>query len=171
MRQCLTFLVGTDTGSTKAVRLAKSRHDISVVVAYCAFNSTKGFMILCYSSSHSLSLSLSSYLGCRALLMWLPFFHSLLRSILFLALRVLYVVILCLFCFCLSSASRVSLLNRFLATMSFAGYFHIRFLLSAFFPICLFCFVFSDRARSRFVLCNFLYLVTTAGIVADSSIM
>ena len=47
------------------------------------------------------------------------------------------------------------LLNPFLAMMSFAGYFHARFLLAAFFPICLsyfYVFNFSDRVRPRFVL-------------------
>ena len=44
------------------------------------------------------------------------------------------------------------LLNPFLAMISFAGYFHARFLLSAFCPACLFCFVFADRVHSRFVL-------------------
>ena len=47
----------------------------------------------------------------------------------------------------------VSLLNPFLAMMSFAGYFHVRFLLSAFFRVCLFYFVFSDRVRSFPVWC------------------
>ena len=47
-----------------------------------------------------------------------------------------------LFVFCLSFVSWFSLLNLFLATMSFAGYFHARFLLSAFFLVCLLCFVF-----------------------------
>ena len=62
------------------------------------------------------------------------------------ALRVLYVVVLCLFHFCLSFVSWFPLLNPFLATMlSFAGYFHARFLLSAFFPVCLF-FCFSPTA-------------------------
>ena len=54
----------------------------------------------------------------------------------FLALRVFYVVVLCLFCFRLSFVSWFSLLNPFLATMSFAGYFHARFLLSnTLFPV------------------------------------
>ena len=54
-----------------------------------------------------------------------------------------YFAFVCLlFVFCLSFVSWVSLLNPFLVTMSFAGYFHARFLLSAFFPVCLFCFVF-----------------------------
>ena len=46
-----------------------------------------------------------------------------------------------------------SLLNPFLAMMSFAGYFHAHFLLSSFVPVCLPYFVvFSDRVRPRFVL-------------------
>ena len=58
----------------------------------------------------------------------------------FLALRVLYVVVLCLFRFCLSFVSWFSLLNPYLGTMSFASYFHARFLLFAFFPFFIFCF-------------------------------
>ena len=57
------------------------------------------------------------------------------------------------------------LLNPFLAMMSSsAGYFHAGFLLSAFF-------FFSDRVRPDLFWCNFLYLVTTAGFVADQLIM
>ena len=55
--------------------------------------------------AHSLCLPLSSYLGCLALLTWLHFFCSLLRRIFVLALRVLYVIVLCVFRFCLSSVS------------------------------------------------------------------
>ena len=55
--------------------------------------------------------------------------------------------------------------------MSFPGYFQVRFFLSALFAICLFCFVFSDRVRSRLFWCNSLYLVITAGFVADPLIM
>ena len=68
----------------------------------------------------------------------------------FLSLRVLYVVALVYFAF----VSWFSLLNPFLAMMSFAGYFHARFLMSAFFPVCLSYFVlfFSDRVCPRFVL-------------------
>ena len=51
-------------------------------------------------------------------------------------------------------------MSPFLATMSFAGYFHVRFLLSAFFPT-----VFVPGL----IWCNSLYLVTTAGLVADQS--
>ena len=59
----------------------------------------------------------------------------------FLTLRVLYMAVLCLFRFCLSFVSWFSLLNPFLATMSFGGYFDTRFFLYAFFPVCLFCFI------------------------------
>ena len=59
------------------------------------------------------------------------------------------------------------LLNPSLAKMSSAGYFHARFLLSAFFSFLFF----SDRVRPQFVLVNFLYLVTTAGFVTDQLIM
>ena len=66
-----------------------------------------------------------------------------------------------------------SLLNPFLAMMSFAGYFHARFLLYAFFPVCSSYFVlfFPTMFVSDLFWCNFLYLVTTAGFVADQLIM
>ena len=67
-----------------------------------------------------------------------------------------------------------SLLNPFLAMMSFAGYFHARFLLSAFFAVCLSYFVlfcFPTVFVPDLFWCNFLYLVTTAGFVADQLIM
>ena len=60
----------------------------------------------------------------------------------FLALCILCVVVFCLFRFCLSFVSWFSLVSPFLATMSFAGYFDARFLMSAFFPVCLFLFCF-----------------------------
>ena len=61
-----------------------------------------------------------------------------------------------------------SLLNPFLEMMSFAGYFHAHFLLSDFLPVCLSYFVLFFPTVFR---CNFLYLVTTAGFVADQLIM
>ena len=66
----------------------------------------------------------------------------------FLALHVLYVVEIVYFAF----ISWFSLLNPFLAMMSFAGYFHARFLLSASSLLVCFVLFFSDRVRSRFVL-------------------
>ena len=80
----------------------------------------------------------------------------------FLALRILYVVALVCFVFC---SLVFPLLNPFLAMMSSAGYFHARFLLSAFFSF------FSTVFVPDLFWCNFLYLVTTAGFVADQSIM
>ena len=71
-------------------------------------------------------------LGCLALIIiWLPFLPDL---------CVLYVVVLFVyFALVLSFVSYCfSLLNPFLATMSFAGYFDAGFLLSAFFPVVLF---------------------------------
>ena len=87
----------------------------------------------------------------------------------FLALRVLYVVVLGLFHFC----SWPSLLNPFLAMMSFAGYFHARFLLSAFFSVFLSCFVlfFLTVFVPDLFWCNFLYLETAAGFVVGQLIM
>ena len=66
------------------------------------------------------------------------------------------------------------LLNPPLAMMSFAGYFHARFLLSAFFPVCWSYFVlffFPTVFVPDLFWCKLLYLVTTAGFVADQLIM
>ena len=81
----------------------------------------------------------------------------------FLALRILYVVALVCFVFC---SLVFPLLNSFLAMMSSAGYFHARFLLSAFFYFFPTVFV-----TDLFFWCNFLYLGTAAGFVADQLIM
>ena len=80
----------------------------------------------------------------------------------FLALRILYVVALVCFVFC---SLVFPLLNPFLAMMSSAGYFHARFLLSAFF------YFFPTVSVPALFWCNFLYLVITAGFVADQLIM
>ena len=45
--------------------------------------------------------------------------------------------------------------------MSFAGYFHVRFLRSDF-PVCLFCFIFSDVFVPGLFWFDSVYLVTTA---------
>ena len=60
-----------------------------------------------------------------------------------------------------------------MAMMSLEDYFHARFLLSAFFPVCLSYFVLflPTVFAPDFFLCNFLYLVTTAGFVADELII
>ena len=78
--------------------------------------------------------------------MWLPWF------VLFLSLGVFF-----------------SLLNPSLAKMPSAGYCHARFLLPAFFSFLFFSFptVFAPNL----FWCNFLYLVTTTGFVADQLIM
>ena len=67
----------------------------------------------------------------------------------------------------------LSLLNPSLAMVSFAGYFHARFLLSAFFPVCLSYFVLFFRTVfvPDLYWCNFLCLVTITGFVADQLIM
>ena len=67
---------------------------------------------------------------------------------------------------------RFSLLNPLLETMSFAGYFHARVLLSVFFPVyfVLFCISPTVFVPGLFRY-NFLYLVTTAGFAADQLIM
>ena len=67
----------------------------------------------------------------------------------------------------------VSLLNPFLATMFFVGYFHARFLPSGFLPACLFVlFCFSPTVLvPDLSWCNFFYLVITAGFVAYQLLM
>ena len=75
----------------------------------------------------------------------------------------------------------IPLLNPFLAMMSSAGYFHARFPLSAFFPVCLsyihilyiyiYIYIFPTVFVPDLFWCNFLYLVTTVGFVADQLIM
>ena len=89
-----------------------------------AFGVTEQFRCV----SHSLSLPLSSCLGCIPLLVALPFCVAA-KEDGFLAVSVL--------CGCLLFVSSVfalfvSLLCPSLATMSFAGYFLVRFLLYAF---------------------------------------
>ena len=111
-----------------------------------------------------LVLDLSSYLGCLALLIYV---YGCLSS-------PTRIVCGCagLFRFCFLV---FPLLNPFLAMMSFfAGYFHARFLLAAFFPVCLSFFVlfcFPTVFVPDLFWCNFLYLATTAGFVADQLIM
>ena len=106
------------------------------------------------SMSHPLSSPLSSFLGCVPPLIGPPLLRSLLRGVL---------------CGCLLSVSSVYDFVRvswflLIATMSFAGYFLVRSLLSAF-PGYL-------RTYSRFDLVWFrLYLVTTAGFVVDQLII
>ena len=109
-----------------------------------------------------LALALSSYLGCLALLIYVYGCLSFPTRII---------------CGCPGLFRFYSLvfsrLNAFLAMMSFAGYFHARFLLSAFFPVCLSYFVlfFPTVFVPDLFCCNFLYLVTAAGFVADQLIM
>ena len=54
--------------------------------------------------------------------------------------------------------------------MSFAGYFHVRFVLSTFLPVCFDLFSPTVLVPGLFW-CNSIYLVTTAGFVADPRIM
>ena len=72
---------------------------------------------------------------------------------------------------CLSFISWFSLLNPFLATMSLQATFTSASFCLLFSLFVCFVLFFSDRVRSRFVLCNFLYLVTTAGFIAGQLIM
>ena len=110
-----------------------------------------------------LVLALSSYLGCLALLIYVYGCLSCPARI------------ICgcpgLFRFCFLV---FPLLNPFLAMMSFAGYFHARFLLAAFFTDCLFYFVLLCFRPCSSPICfgvTFLYLVATAGFVADQLTM
>ena len=86
----------------------------------------------------------------------------------FLALRVLYVVSLVYFAFVSWFFPPESL-----AMMSFAGCFHARFLLSAFFPVYLSYFVlfFPTVFVPDLFWYNFFYLMTKAGFVEGQLIM
>ena len=97
-----------------------------------------------------LVLAFSSYLGCLALLIYV---YGCLPC-------PTHIICGCpgLFRFC---SMVFPLLNPFLAMMFSAGYFHARFLLSALFSFLPTVFV------PDLFWCNFLYLVTTAGFVAD----
>ena len=108
---------------------------------------------------HFILLSLS--LLCLPI--WAVLHHLYMYMVAFLALRILYVVALVCFVFV---PWFFPLLNPSLAKMSSAGYFHARFLLSAF----LF-FSFPTVFAPNLFWCNFLYLVTTAGFVTDQLIM
>ena len=91
---------------------------------------------------HFIPLSLS--LLCLPI--WAVLHHLYMYMVAFLALRILYVV--ALVCFFVFVPWFFPLLNPSLAKMSSAGYFHARFLLSAFFSFLFF----SDRVRPQFVL-------------------
>ena len=87
---------------------------------------------------------------CGALVVFLSGLSCIAYIVAFFALRVSYVVVSLVY---LVFVSWLSPLNPFLAMMSFAGYFHARFLLSASFAFCLSVFVlFSDGVGSRFIL-------------------
>ena len=102
----------------------------------------------------ALVLALSSYLGCLALLICV---YGCLSC-------PTHIICGCpgLFRFC---SLVFPFLNPFLAMMSSAGYFLARFLLSAFFSF------FPTVFVPDLFWCNFLYLMTTAGFVADQLIM
>ena len=135
------------------------------------FSSTFIFISLCVA--HSLSLSLYSYLGCLALLIWLPFFHSLLRRFFILPTRIicrcpLFILLLFVFCFLVFPPEEepfpgddvlCRLLSRPLPCVCFLPCLFVlfRFSPTVFVP--------------GWFWCNFLYLVTTAGFVADQLIM
>ena len=119
--------------------------------------------------SPSLSLPLSSCLSCIPPLIGLPFLRSLLTMMLFLP-YAYHVVAFCLFLlflllfaffFLLSIFYFIFLLCPFLATMSFAGYFLVRFLLSAF-PV-----FFPSERVPGLIWFGSVYLVTPAGFGAD----
>ena len=111
---------------------------------------------------HFIPLSLS--LLCLPI--WAVLHHLYMYMVAFLALRILYVVALVCFVFV---PWLFPLLNPSLAMMSSAGYSHARFLLSAFFSFLFFSF--PTVFVPNLFWCNFLYLVTTAGFVADQLIM
>ena len=106
--------------------------------------------------AHSLSLSL------LCLPIWAVLHYLYMYMVAFVALRILYVVALVCFVFC---SLVLPLLNPFLAMMSSAGYCHARFFCLLFFSF------FPTVSVPDLFWCNFLYLVTTAGFVADQLIM
>ena len=106
-------------------------------------------------------------MGFLALLIWLPFFRSMLRRMFLLPYAYYMWLSSIVFAFLLSFVALFLLLSPLLATMSFAGYFHVRFVLSAFFPVCFDLFSPTVLVPGLFW-CNSIYLVTTAGFVADS---
>ena len=92
-------------------------------------------LLLCFSFafrcvSHSLPLSLSSCLGFLALLLWFRLLRNLLGRMFFLYVSFAFV---CLFVFCVYFIFiHFYFWCPFLAAMSFAGYFVVRFLSSVF---------------------------------------
>ena len=80
------------------------------------------------------SLSLSSCLSCLALLVRLSSLRSRFGRMFFCPTRIIYGCHLCvfLFLFVFTVVSWFSLLSPFLAMTSFAGYFHLQLLMSAF---------------------------------------
>ena len=138
------------------------------LVVLSPFPSCSVFFFRCVL--HSLSLPMSSCLGCIPLLIRLAFLRSLVTTRMFFLPYAYYVVVFCLFfcfCFCLSFCFLfiyfyfTSPLCPFLAMMSFAGYFLVRFILSTFFL------GFLHLTCLWFDLVDSAYLMTTAGFVAD----
>ena len=75
----------------------------------CPASLPPSFLFCCMAHSLSLSLSLSSYPGCLTLLIWLPFFRSLLRRIFSCPMRIvcgrpLYISLLFVFCILIFSS-------------------------------------------------------------------
>ena len=118
------------------------------------------------------SLSLSSCLSCLALLVRLSSLRSRFGRMFFCPTRIIYGCHLCvfLFLFVFTVVSWFSLLSPFLAMTSFAGYFHLQLLMSAFLVSVVKCF-----SPAVFVSGLFwfgpVYLVTTVGFVADQLTM
>ena len=125
---------------------------IFILFYFSAANPSRCFSLCLFTSFLYLVLLLSPFPSsfifislCGALVVLVPVFLSGLSytayMVAFLAVRVLYVMWLSFVYFALVCLLFLGL-NRFLAKMSFAGYFHARILISAFFPVCLFCFIF-----------------------------
>ena len=108
------------------------------------------------------SLLLSSCLGCIPLLIGLSFLRGLLTRMFFLPCA-FHVVVSCLcFCVLLLYFYCASLLCPSLATISFAGYFPAV-------SFCLLSLLFSLGCVFGLIWFSSVYLVTTAGFVADQS--
>ena len=125
--------------------------------------------MLFHCVAHSLSLSLSSCLGCIPLLVGLRFLRSRLRMF-FLALRVLRGSI-CFFCFCLCLCFCFSVFLIYfivlVSSVSLPGDDVFCWLLSCPFHYVCFPRVFFSDGISVWTWFGFAYLVTTAGFVAD----
>ena len=139
-----------------------------VVVSLSSF-----FCVFLLCVLHSLSMPMLSCLGCIPLLIRLAFLRSLVTTRMFsCCTRIMWLsfvcssafAFVCVFVSCLFFIYFMSPLCLFMATMSFAGYFLVRFILSTF-P------AFLHLTCPRFGLVDSAYLMTTAGLFVAGQLM